>query len=351
MTEGMGFVMAGEGARLGSRPLHTWDTLTPERVSYRTAGMKASATLKKSLHRLDVLAIIVGLICVHGLLEQTRAAESGRAKITGIAYVKVKVTDVEKAKAFYGGLLGLASGGVKDGNLVQASFVVNREQRVELTKGAAGTGGSYLVEIGLATDDLMKMRTYLTAKGVAANDIMPWPDGTKCFETQDPEGNKLVFVEQTKNGSSGSAGAVGKKMLHAGFVVKDLKAESHFYEDILGFRLYWRGGFKDDGTDWYEIQVPDGDNWIEFMLNIPVTADHKDLGVQNHFSLGVGKAKATAEELRARGAKEFDGPEVGRDGKDSIDIYDPDGTRVELMEFTPVEKPCCTEYTGAHPKP
>jgi catechol 2,3-dioxygenase-like lactoylglutathione lyase family enzyme len=351
MTECMGFVMAGEGARLGGRPLHTWDTLTPERVSYRTAGVKASATLKKSLHRLGVLAIIVALICVHGLLEQTRAAEAGRAKITGIAYVKLKVTDVEKAKAFYGGLLGLASGGVKDGNLVQASFVVNREQRVELTKGAAGTGGSYLVEIGLATDDLMKMRTYLTAKGVAANDIMPWPDGTKYFETQDPEGNKLVFVEQTNNGSSGSAGAVGKKMLHAGFVVKDLKAESHFYEDILGFRLYWRGGFKDDGTDWYEIQVPDGDNWIEFMLNIPATADHKDLGVQNHFSLGVGKAKATAEELRARGAKEFDGPEVGRDGKDSIDIYDPDGTRVELMEFTPVEKPCCTEYTGAHPKP
>jgi catechol 2,3-dioxygenase-like lactoylglutathione lyase family enzyme len=269
----------------------------------------------------------------------------------GIAYVMVKVTDLEKAKAFYGGVLGLESGAVKDGTFVQASFVVNREQRVELTKGAAGVGGSYLVEIGLATDDLMKMRTYLTAKGVPANEILAWPDGTKYFETQDPEGNKLVFVEQTKNGSSGSAKAVGKKMLHAGFVVKDLKAERQFYEDILGFRLYWRGGFKDDGTDWYEIQVPDGDNWIEFMLNIPATADHKDLGVQNHFSLGVPKAKATAEELRARGAKEFDGPEVGRDGKDSIDIYDPDGTRVELMEFAPVEKPCCSEYTGAHPKP
>jgi catechol 2,3-dioxygenase-like lactoylglutathione lyase family enzyme len=236
---------------------------------------------------------------------------------------------------------------------VQASFVVNRDQRVELTKGPAGTGGSYLVEIGLATDDLMKMKTYLMAKGVATNEPMAWPDGTKYFETQDLEGNKIVFVEQTRDvkEAGSSAGAVSKKMLHAGFVVKNLKAESHFYEDVLGFRLYWRGGFKDDGTDWYEIQVPDGDNWIEFMLNIPPTADHKELGVQNHFSLGVSKAKATAEELRARGAKEFDGPEVGRDGKDSIDIYDPDGTRVELMEFMPVEKPCCTEYTGAHPKP
>ncbi len=299
-----------------------------------------------------VLAIILGMICVAGLMGQIRAAgTAGRPKITGIAYVKVKVTDVEKAKAFYGGMLGLASGAPRDGNSVQASFIVNQGQWVELAKTAAGTGGSYLVEIGLATDDLMKMRTYLTAKGVAADKIMMWPDGTKYFETQDPEGNKLVFVEQKKNAAPESAGAISKKMLHAGFVVKDLKAERHFYEDILGFRLYWRGGFKDDGTDWYEIQVPDGDNWIEFMLNIPVTADHKELGVQNHFSLGVEKVKATAEELRARGAKEFDGPEVGRDGKDSIDIYDPDGTRVELMEFTPVEKPCCTEYTGAHPKP
>ena len=52
----------------------------------------------------------------------------------------------EITKAFYGGVLGLASDAAKDGNLVQASFVVNRDQHVELTKGAAGTGGSYLVE-------------------------------------------------------------------------------------------------------------------------------------------------------------------------------------------------------------
>jgi catechol 2,3-dioxygenase-like lactoylglutathione lyase family enzyme len=316
---------------------------------------RESARLRRRpLQRLGVLVILAGMIGVSGLMAQIRAGETaGPVTITGIAYVRVKVTDVEKAKAFYGGVLGLASGEVRNGNAVKASFQVNPDQRVELTRTAAGTGGSYLVEIGLATDDLMKMRTYLTAKGVVADKIMAWPDGTRHFETQDPEGNKIVFVKQTRDVKevASSPGAVGKKMLHAGFVVKDLKTERHFYEDILGFRLYWRGGFKNDGIDWYEIQVPDGDNWIEFMLNIPVTADHKELGVQNHFSLGVADVKTTAAQLRAKGAKQFDGPEVGRDGKDSIDIYDPDGTRVELMEFTPVEKPCCTEYTGAHPKP
>jgi catechol 2,3-dioxygenase-like lactoylglutathione lyase family enzyme len=283
---------------------------------------------------------------------QATAQTAGRAKILGIAYVRMKVTDLEKAKAFYGSALGLGSGKVRNGNAVQASFVVNGNQRVELAKTGPGTQGSYLTEIGLATDNLMKMRTYLTAKGVPADIIMQWPDGTRYFETQDPENNKIVFVEQ-KWGSENAGGtsALGRKLIHAGFVVKDQKAESRFYEDVLGFRLYWKGGFKDDGLDWYEIQVPDGDNWIEFMLNIPANADHKELGVQNHFSLGVKSANEAAATLRARGLKEFDGPEIGRDGKNSIDAYDPDATRVEVMEFLPTGKVCCSEYTGPHPKP
>ena len=281
------------------------------------------------------------------------AETDGRAKILGIAYVKVRVTDLGKAQAFYGDVLGLPTATVRNGNAVQASYTVNGSQRVELATTAPGTAGSYLAEVGLATDSVNKMRAYLTAKGVAANEIFSWPDGTKYFETQDPEGNKIVFVEQKWDVSSseGTGKAISHKLLHAGFVVKDWKAESRFYEDVLGFRLYWKGGFKDDGLDWYEIQVPDGDNWIEYMLNIPANADHKELGVQNHFSLGVASADAAAKKLRERGLKEFDGPEVGRDGKNSLDAYDPDATRVEVMEFVPTGKICCSEYGGKHPKP
>ena len=203
--------------------------------------MKASATRKKPLHKLGGLAILLG-ICVAGLMGQIWAAEAGRAKITGIAYVRVKVTDVEKAKAFYGGVLGLESGAAKDGNLVQASFVVNRDQHVELTKGAAGTSGSYLVEIGLATDDLMKMRTYLMAKGVATNEIMAWPDGTKYFETQDPEGNKLVFVEQTKNVGAGSAGAARQENVTRGICGEGFESGEPFLRGHSGVPvvLAWR---------------------------------------------------------------------------------------------------------------
>ena len=84
------------------------------------------------------------------LLAAWAGQTAGRAKVLGIAYVKLKVTDVEKAKAFYGGLLGLQSGTARNGNGVQASFVVNPSQRVELVKTAAGSSGSYLAEIGFA---------------------------------------------------------------------------------------------------------------------------------------------------------------------------------------------------------
>ena len=87
------------------------------------------------------------------------------------------------------------------------------------------------------------------------------------------------------------------------------------------------------------------------MLNIPAKADAKERGVQNHFSVGVDKIQSAASQLHQNGLEKLDGPEIGRDGKWSLDVYDPDGTRVEVMEFTPAKDPCCHPYTADHPKP
>jgi hypothetical protein len=42
---------------------------------------------------------------------------------------------------------------------------------------------------------------------------------------------------------------------------------------------------------------------------------------------------------------------VGRDGKVQLNLYDPDLTRVEFMEFTPAQEPCCSPFTGKNPGP
>jgi catechol 2,3-dioxygenase-like lactoylglutathione lyase family enzyme len=52
---------------------------------------------------------------------------------------------------------------------------------------------------------------------------------------------------------------------------------------------------------------------------------------------------------RDRLSPRHDGPQMGKDGKWQANFYDPDGTRVELMEFQPVAKPCCSPFTAASP--
>jgi catechol 2,3-dioxygenase-like lactoylglutathione lyase family enzyme len=281
------------------------------------------------------------------------ADSAGRPKIYGIAFVRVKATDIEKSKAFYGGVLGLQSGGPACKGVANPCFTVNPSQRIELVKTDTGDKGPFLPEIGLATNSVEQMAAYLTAKGIAVSQILRRPDSAKYLEVLDPEHHKIVFVDGTAAGESGGIrkGAVSNRLLHAGFVAKDSKAESRFYEDVLGFNVYWHGGFKDDETDWYMVQVPDGTDWLEYMLNISPEAEHRELGIQYHFSLGVVNVKETAKALEARGVRVDGPPLLGRDGKWQLTLYDPDDTRAEVMEFTPAEKPCCSAYGGTQPKP
>jgi hypothetical protein len=66
---------------------------------------------------------------------------------------------------------------------------------------------------------------------------------------------------------------------------------------------------------------------------------------------GVPDIQAAREQLVKNGVHLTEEPKLGRDGKWQLNLYDPDQTRIEFMEFAPKEKPCCSEFTGPHPKP
>jgi catechol 2,3-dioxygenase-like lactoylglutathione lyase family enzyme len=290
----------------------------------------------------------------HAPLRITQGA-ARRARITGIDHVRLYVSDIEKSRAFYTAILGPRfSGGSCSGGTLPC-FPINWRQQIELQTAPPVAPKNWVAEIGFATDDVSQLRAYLVANGIVAskvsNDLSDYDKHpvNAHFEVLDPEGNLISFVQRF--GASINDFLPVVRILHAGFVVKDTAVENRFYRDLLGFKLYWYGGFKDNGVDWYEIQVPDGPDWIEYMLNIPANADKKELGVQDHFSLGTRDAKEAAALLRNNGVLKIDGPEIGRDGKNALDIYDPDGTRVEVMEFTPTKEPCCHPYTAPHPTP
>ena len=300
------------------------------------------------------ILLAAGILLQLASLRSPAQDAAKRPRITGIDHVRLYVTDVGKANDFYSKIVGLPTKTAYGCRTVLLPcFVVNTRQQIELQSVPWLKPKNWLAEIAYATDNIQQMREYLLAHNVVVTPITKDLNDALHFELRDPEGNALSFIGRAElNPDFGRANnRVSEALIHAGFVVKDIAAENKFYIDLLGFKLYWYGGFKDDGVDWYEIQVPDGPDWIEYMFNIPANADHKELGVQNHFSLGVKDIHAAVDQLRKNGVQKFDGPEIGRDGKWGLDAYDPDGTRVEVMEFTPAGKPCCHPYTAPHPTP
>lgn len=288
------------------------------------------------------------------LFAQLSAAQTppSRPPITGIARISLYSTDLVKSGQFYGSYLGLEKGKNACTSATVPCYSINGRQELQLIQVTSAAPDNMLAEIAFATPDIAGMRRYLLAHKIDTGPVTKDSDGSPLIRLKDPEGNPIAFLQRSTPGFFTPAPhQISTKLIHAGFIVHNLEIENRFYRDLLGFRLYWYGGFKDDTVDWYEIQVPDGDNWLEYMLNVPATADRKDRGVQNHFSLAVADAQLAAERIRANGLASMDGPQIGRDGKRAFDIYDPDLTRVEVMDFTPSRKPCCHPYSAPHPKP
>ena len=306
----------------------------------------------------------ISLLCALCVLcvEKTfysKAQSFPRPKITGIASIRLSSTDLPTSRVFYSKILGFDSATSTCLGVTNPCYAVNGRQRIELQQISGGAPENLLAEIAFSTPNLSQMREYLLAHKIAAGPITKDESGTQRFTLKDPQGNPLAFVQPSERLYTPALHQVSARILHAGFIVKDMAKEKAFYEGLLGFRLYWHGYFPagehsasaTEQDDWYEIQVPDGEEWIEFMLNISPRANKEERGVQNHFSLGVKNANNAASHLRVNGAAKFDGPEVGRDGKNSLDIYDPDLTRVEVMDYNPTKDPCCHPYAAAHPKP
>ena len=131
------------------------------------------------------------------------------------------------------------------------------------------------------------MRHYLSAHAVnVPNHVSVSADGIRSFGVRDPEGHQVCFVQfATANDRSGAQAGrqpISTHMIHAGFIVRDRAAEDRFYKDLLGFHVYWHGGMKDADTDWVDMQVPDGSDWLEYMLNVDSNPSAQESGVVRH---------------------------------------------------------------------
>jgi len=302
--------------------------------------------------RRTLIALILSMAASVFAVPLRGQEQSLRPPITGITYVRLWSVDPHSAVGFYSKILGLIARDAGCPGMVRPCYILSDHQQIALEGGASGSHASLLAEIAFATADATGMHRYLKAHNIPVNPIIRDFNGSIHFSLQDPEGLPIIFVQpEAHRQATPPANQISTRLIHAGFVILDRAAEDKFYKDILGFRVYWHGGMKDDESNWVDMQVPDGADWLEYMLNVPANADKHTLGVMNHIALGVPDIHAAEQLLRTNGWNGTEQPKIGRDGKWQLNLYDPDGTRVELMEFTPAQKPCCSDYTGPHPKP
>ena len=288
------------------------------------------------------------------------AGPTVRPPITGVSHIAVYAKDSINAERFYAHDLG----GLKGGDPEQPNgtrYYFSPTQFVEVLPLPSGYASiSRLDHVAFATADVDALRIYLMAKHITVPmRSSRGSDGSQWFDVTDPEGNKIEFVQPPDNLPTVPINPLSSHIIHVGFIVHDRALEDRFFRTVLGFRPYWFGGMQDDTLTWISQQVPDGTDWLEYMIvgtpegrGIPAAMSAANLGVLNHFSLGVPNAEAAYTLLwdgdRLIGQSNL--PKIGRDAKWQLNLFDPDGTRAELMEFHAIGKPCCSPFTASDPQ-
>ena len=258
-----------------------------------------------------------------------------RPPILGVAHVRVMTSDLASARGFYRDVLGLPEVAQAAPNV--AIFRVNDRQRVIVRGGLPADRDDRFVDVGFETGDLDAMKRHLTSKAIEARDVDDAGEGQgRAVETADPDGHRIRLIQLTAGPLQIDGDRrISKRILHVGLTIRDATAADRFYKDALGFGEIWRGGRPEGTINWINMRVPEGTDYLEYML-VTTALDRRQLGTAHHFALLVPDIQAALETDRARTA-EGDAnhraiPQIGVNRRWQLNVYDPDGTRIEFME-------------------
>jgi len=274
------------------------------------------------------------------------------------------VSDLKASRAFYEDFLGFAEPYVlkRDDGSVRIAFIkINDDQYIELFAEAPKEDG-HLNHIAFYTESAPAMREYLASRGVKVPDkIGKGRIGNSNFNITDPDGHTVEIVQYEpgswtlrEKGKFMPETRVSTHIFHLGVLVGALDPAMKFYGDILGFQEFWRGGPSSDVLSWVNMRVSDGNDYLEFML-YSAPQDAAQVGVKNHICLitpDIKKAVAILESRPSR--KNYPRSieiKIGRNGKRQANLFDPDGTRIELMEPNTADGKPVPSSTAPPPAP
>lgn len=269
-----------------------------------------------------------------------------RPRLLGVAHMALGVSDIEKSRVFYKDFLGFGEPyDLKnaDGSLSLTFIKVNDQQYIELFPGLK-PNEDRLRHISFYTDNAEQLRQYLLAQGIKApNKVNQVRIGNTSFNVTDPEGHTVEFTQYEpkgwtirEQGKHLGKDRISARMMHLGIIIGEVPAAMGFYKDILGFTEFWRGNARNtDTVSWINMRLPESPDYIEFMLYSTLPAPNNRLS-QHHICLEVPDIEQALKILEARPARKgYTRPleiRTGVNQRRQLNLYDPDGTRIELME-------------------
>jgi lactoylglutathione lyase len=265
--------------------------------------------------------------------------------LLGLAHVGFRVSDLEKARAFYHGVLGYDEAfdlKAPDGHLALAYFKVNENQYLEIFPGVPEGRTVMMTHIAFYTPDIEKLHEMVEQRGVKPGKINNGKDGNRSFAIRNPPGQSLDFLEfvqympegwhRKSEGKSLSESRISTHLEHAGLIATDFEAARHFFVDQMGFIVKWNWKYDDGRTRLLHLGLPGGSgDYVEFGNPLkPLTG--RAIGVAAHISLSVPDIQAAYKLAQQRvPAADLKQPLFGKDDRWQLNLYDPDGTRVECM--------------------
>jgi catechol 2,3-dioxygenase-like lactoylglutathione lyase family enzyme len=285
--------------------------------------------------------------------------------ILGLAQVSMKVSNLAKSRFFYRDILGMPEAfDIKDkaGGIRSVYFKINDDQYIELIPGLRPDDIVREARIVIEASDLQRLRAIYVERGLDPGQIAKGPDGNPFFRAVAPNGFPLDFIQYLPGSRQGKLRGkllvperISSHLLHAGTMVTDDATKAFFQ------KLGWGRMLPGSRGDY--VETPASDRNLETKNppldpNDPTTKARytRELyGAVYHFSLEITDMHAARELLKQRGG--FDDlrlrTAVGNNRHWLLHLFDPDGSRVELMskETLPDDVPAFSVMPPGPPAP
>ena len=260
------------------------------------------------------------------------ARADGAPAICDFASMAFRVTDLAKARAFYGDALGLAEPFSVSNTI--AVYKINDTQLIELYEEAPAPNDTnfQLKKIAFSTSDAEALRQAFAAKGVSVPPAVSKNAlGNTSFSVTDPDGHTIEWVHYEADSLTGQTlgrampdTRIGGSVHHLGVTIQDPAGSAIFYQTLLGF-------LPSSTADKQASEAPGSTVRIEY--GVTHAAPTKDFAVvRDHLCLRVADTMQAVASLAARNPAlriehhVLDGFTV------RANVYDPDGTRIELAD-------------------